>query len=388
MHILYLDWPCFGGQNVLFMFEQRGWRVTKFSHPDYLLRVSDSFIKAADEVFAQSDADFDFCFSYNYFPLMARVCKEHDLKYISFVYDSPQVKLYSYTVTYPTNYIFVFDSALVETFRKGGINTFYYMPLPVNGNLIDHLLTKPYDRKRLSAEVSFVGSLYNEEHNFLDRYSGISDYTNGYLQAVMDAQSKVYGYHFMDECLKPDIVDDLQSQVNYSPESDGVETLPYVFDDYFLCRKLTSMERVQLLSAVAAQFPLKLFTLNDKAVIPHAQNMGTADYYKEMPYVFHDSKINLNISLRSIRSGIPLRCMDILGNGGFLLSNYQSDFLRHFTPDEDFVYFENEADLLQKIDYYLSHEEKRAAIAASGHDKVLKYHNFDVIFNEILSIAL
>jgi spore maturation protein CgeB len=116
--------------------------------------------------------------------------------------------------------------------------------------------------------------------------------------------------------------------------------------------------------------------------------MGTADYYEEMPYIFHDSKINLNISLRSIRSGIPLRCMDILGNGGFLLSNYQSDFLRHFTPDEDFVYFENETDLLHKIDYYLSHEEERAAIAASGHDKVLKYHNFDVIFDEILSIAL
>jgi spore maturation protein CgeB len=388
MHILYLDWPCFGGLDMLFMFEQRGYRVTKFSHPDYLQRVSDSFMKAADEVFAQSDADFDFCFSYNYYPLMARVCKEHNLKYISFVYDSPQVKLYSYTVTYPTNYIFVFDSELVDTFRKGGINTFYYMPLPVNGSIIDHLLTKPYDKKRLSAEVSFVGALYNEDYNFLDRYAGISDYTKGYLEAVMDAQSKVYGYHFMDECLNPDIINDLQSQVKYKPEPDGVETLSYVFDDYFLCRKLTSTERVQLLSAVAAQFPLKLFTLNDKAVIPHAQNMGIADYYDEMPYVFHDSKINLNISLRSIRSGIPLRCMDILGNGGFLLSNYQSDFLRHFTPDEDFVYFENEADLLHKIDYYLSHEEERAAIAASGHDKVLKYHSFDVIFDEILSIAL
>jgi spore maturation protein CgeB len=369
------------------MFDQRGYRVTKFSHPDYLQRTSDSFMQAAEEIFDNSDRAFDFCFSYNYYPLMARVCQKHNLKYISFVYDSPQVKLYSYTVTYPTNYIFVFDSALVETFCKGGINTFYYMPLPVNGSIIDHLLTKPYDRERLSAEVSFVGALYNEEHNFLDRYSGISDYTKGYLQAIMDAQSKVYGYHFMEECLTPNIIDDLQSQVKYSPEVDGVETLSYVFDDYFLCRKLTSTERVQLLSAVAEKFPLKLFTLNARAVIPHAQNMGVADYYADMPYVFHDSKINLNISLRSIRSGIPLRCMDILGNGGFLLSNYQSDFLLHFTPDEDFVYFENEEDLLRKVDYYLSHEEKRAAIAASGHDKVLKYHNFDMIFDEILSVA-
>ena len=139
-----------------------------------------------------------------------------------------------------------------------------------------------------------------------------------------------------------------------------------------------------MLSAVAENFSLKLFTLNKDAEIPHAINMGTADYYTEMPYIFHDSKINLNISLRSIHSGIPLRCMDIMGCGGFLLTNYQPDFLRHFIPDEDFVYFENESDLLKKIDYYLSHEEKRMAIAESGHDKVLRNHNYDVIFDTIL----
>jgi spore maturation protein CgeB len=388
MHILYLDWPCFGQVYVLSLFEQRGYKVTKFAHPDYPLRTSYAFMQAAEEVFARSEEDFDFCFSYNYFPLMARVCHAHNLKYISFVYDSPQVKLFSYTVTYPTNYIFVFDSELVSKFRSNGLNSFYYMPLPVNGTMIDQLLTRNYDHERLSAEVSFVGSLYDEEHNFLDRYTGISEYTKGYLNAIMDAQSKVYGCSFLEECLTNSIIDDLQSQVHYSPEPDGVETLSYVFADYFLCRKLTATERRSLLTAVAARFPLRLFTLNPNAAIPHAQNMGTADYYQEMPYIFHNSRINLNISLRSIKSGIPLRCMDIMGCGGFLLSNFQSDFLRHFTPDEDFVYFENEADLLHKVDYYLSHEEKRAAIAASGHDKVLKYHNFDVIFDEILSTAL
>lgn len=388
MNILYLDWPCFGGLDMLFLFDQRKYRVTKFFHEDYLKRESPAFLEAADQVFEAQKEDFDFCFSYNYYPLMARACQKHNLKYVSFVYDSPQVKLYSYTVTYPTNYIFVFDSELVSHFRSGGIETFYYMPLPVNGSIIDHLMTKPYDKQRLSADVSFVGALYNEEHNFLDRYPGISDYTKGYLEAVMNAQSKVYGYSFMEECLTKPIIDDLQSQVHYSPEPDGVETLPYVYNDYFLCRKLTSTERVQLLTAVAEKFPLKIFTLNDKAVIPNAKNMGIADYYDEMPYVFHDSRINLNISLRSIKSGIPLRCMDILANRGFLLSNYQSDFLRHFTPDEDFVYFENQEDLLKKIDFYLSHDKERRAIAESGHDKVLKHHNFAVIFDEILNVVL
>lgn len=385
MNVLYLDWPCFGGVDILTLFTQRGYHVTKFFHKDYRIHTSQAFLDAAEEVFSSST--FDFCFSYNYYPLLARVCHAHNLKYISFVYDSPQLKLYSYTVTFPTNYIFVFDSELVAQYRQNGLTTFYYMPLPVNGTIIDTLLKKPFNKERVSADVSFIGALYNEEHNFLDRYTGISDYTKGYLQAVMDAQSKVYGFNFMEQCLTKPILDDLQSQVKYKNQVDGVETLSYVFADYFLARKLTSMERISLLTKVAEHFPLKLFTLNQKAVIPNAQNMGVADYYDEMPYVFHESKINLNISLRSIKSGIPLRCMDIMGNGGFLLSNFQSDFLQHFVPDEEFVYFENENDLIHKIDYYLSHEEKRKAIAEAGHDKVIKNHNFPLIFDQILDVV-
>ena len=142
-----------------------------------------------------------------------------------------------------------------------------------------------------------------------------------------------------------------------------------------------------MLGAVSEQFPLKLFTLDPNADIPNATNMGTTDYYNEMPLVFHNSKINLNISLRSIKSGIPLRCMDILGAGGFLLTNYQADLCRHFTANEDFVYFEDEADLLQKIKYYLSHEDERTTIARNGYEKALEHYNYETVLSELFSIA-
>ena len=56
----------------------------------------------------------------------------------------------------------------------------------------------------------------------------------------------------------------------------------------------------------------------------------------------------LNLTLRSITSGIPLRALDILGCGGFLLSNYQPELCEYFTPDVDFVYFNDMDDLEQK----------------------------------------
>lgn len=385
MNILFLDWPCFGRMDILDFFSRQHHTVKLFSHPDYNLRVSERFIAEADKVL--NEEMFDFCFSYNYFPLMARACNKHHLKYISFVYDNPQVKLYSCTVTYPTNYIFLFDSSIVEQFRNDGISSFYYMPLPVNAQKLHSILKQPYDKERLQSEVSFVGSLYNEEHNLYDSLTGLSAYTSGFLNALLNAQSQVYGYNFIEECLTPAIIEDMQKAARYKRNVDGVENLSYIFSDYFLCRKLTSMERIDFLSSIAEHFSLKLFTQTEKAIVGNAQNMGLADYVTETPYIFHDSKINLNLTLRSIKNGIPLRCMEIMASGGFLLTNFQSDFLRHFTPDEDFVYFENKNDMLHKIDYYLNHDAERMAIAESGYEKVLKYHNYDVIFEQIFEIA-
>lgn len=384
MNILFLDWPCFGRTDFLNFFSERHDSVTLFSHADYELRKSDSFLAALYSVL--ENQQFNFCFSYNFFPLMATACYKCNIKYISFVYDSPQVKLYSYTVTYPTNYIFLFDSSLVTQFQKEGLSRFYYMPLPVNADRIHSLLQKPYDSARLSADVSFVGSLYNENHNLYDSLQGISSYTKGYLDAIMQAQSHVYGYNFLEECLTPAITAELQNAAHYQKNPDGVESLSFIFSDYYLCRKLTSMERINILTDVASHFPLKIFTPNNNYVIPNASNMGVADYLTETPYIFHDSKINLNITLRSIKSGIPLRCMEIMSCGGFLLTNFQSDFFKHFVAGEDFVYFESNDDMLQKIDYYLTHEKERTSIAESGYQKVLKNHSYETIFQQIFNI--
>ena len=56
-----------------------------------------------------------------------------------------------------------------------------------------------------------------------------------------------------------------------------------------------------------------------------------------MPLIFRESKINLNITLRSITSGMPLRALDIMGAGGFLLSNYQQELAENYIDGEELV---------------------------------------------------
>ena len=119
-----------------------------------------------------------------------------------------------------------------------------------------------------------------------------------------------------------------------------------------------------------------MYTYDKEVTIPGVINRGKIDYYDDMPYVFHNSKINLNITLRSIKSGIPLRALDIMGCGGFLLSNYQPEYDEYFVADEDYVFYQDYYDLMEKIDYYLTHEKERQEIAANGCRKVREEHNY------------
>ena len=96
----------------------------------------------------------------------------------------------------------------------------------------------------------------------------------------------------------------------------------------------------------------------------------------------------MNITLRSIKNAIPLRAYDIMGAVGFLMSNYQMDLERHFIPGEDYEYYDGRKNLLDKIEYYLKHEDERAEIAKNAHDKIAKEHTFDVRVGQILDRVL
>ena len=73
---------------------------------------------------------------------------------------------------------------------------------------------------------------------------------------------------------------------------------------------------------------------------------------------------------------MPLRAFEIMGSGGFLLTNYQAEFLDYFIPGEDFDYFESPEDMIHKIDFYLNHDNLRKQIAQNGLNKIKMYHTF------------
>ena len=392
MKIVFLDWNCFNKGDTLEALTSMGHSLFRYIESGYNDIQNKEFLDSCCRMLRRENPRV--FFSYNYFPLVAEACHLENIPYISFVYDSPYTYLYSYTLIYPTNHVFLFDRSWVQEFNSGGLKNVHYMVLPGNVNRAEKLENKGYDRARTDCDISFVGTLYNEEHNFYDKLIENSpEYLKGYLSGLMEAQQKLYGMNIVDSALeKESIYEMLSKALPVKDSSQGIEPKAYRYSNYFVKRKITQIERQRLLTllgdTLGREWDIKLFTVDLNYKLNGIKNMGVTGYETEMPLVFKNSRINLNISLRSINTGIPLRCIDILSSGGFLLSNYQSDLAIDFVPGEDFDYFGSKEEMISKCEYYLSHDKERKEIAQNGQRKISRLYSFNAVFDRMFSLAL
>lgn len=372
MRILILDWPALGNDDIRDSLKELGHETEYIAFSEEKDNC-ESFKKRLKDLLKVKSADA--LFSFNYFPVVSDCCNEAGLRYISWVYDSPYMNIYSYTVLNEVNSIYVFDYGVYEEFKNNGIKTVRYMPLGINVKRLSKLKLTHDTKTKYSADISFVGSLYTEsKHNLYSKFDSVSDKTKGYLDAIIQSQMNIYGINILEELISDSILGELEKAYPTNPESPYVMSSKKIYSEYVFSRRVTALERQKIISSISGMSKVsgmiaKLYTHDNSVSYSGILNMGICDYYKEMPYVFMASKINLNITLRSIKTGIPLRALDILGCGGFLISNYQEEFFEYFSPGDDMVIYESVPDLMDKIRFYLKNDDERLRIAQNGRNK-------------------
>lgn len=303
------------------------------------------------------------------------------IRYVSIIWDAPYIKLYTPFGRMKNCYFSVFDKLDYGKFVEDGIPHVIYQPLSVNR---DDVLK--WDAKRKSKErkywneISFVGSLYDD--NPYDKYvqkmpEKIQDYFLSIFEEAAfcwDGINRIYG--------KTDkaILDYMQLVVP-DFKLDNVLDIDDVrfFEVTSLVRKIANIERVFTLNMLGGMFPVTLYTNTgtDISGIPNVQVMPPVMPGEEVFSVYAFSKINLNISLKGIEGGTPQRILDIMGAGGFVLTNYCSETAELFEEDKEIVMFKTPEELVEKAEYYLSHEKEREQIAAAGHAKVLSDYIYE-----------
>jgi spore maturation protein CgeB len=91
--------------------------------------------------------------------------------------------------------------------------------------------------------------------------------------------------------------------------------------------------------------------------------------------------------LPSVSSGyeeqIKGRNFEVPGCGGFMLTGWAENLEDYYVVGEEVVCFDQTAELIEKVRYYLDHEAERQAIARAGYERTLREHTYAHRFAEI-----
>ena len=368
MTILFHHWPSF--------FQRDLQEILKEEHITFDL-LSWDFTKNKEEdqfaFYMQKHIDltkYDLLLSVNYWPLLSKLCQNNHIPYVAWCYDAPfEDEHIEDTLGNEQNHVYCFDRMQAQFYQKKGFKTVYHLPLGINVKRLSAVSTSSQLCDHYRCQISFVGKLYESVADWLLQHS--EEYCKGYLQALISAQREVYGAFFLADALTDSFLDRMNHSFQW-PDHSLPQTITREHLTYALACEATRRDRIILLSLLGKRFHTKLFTYDKSFPMQHAEICPAVNYWNEMPYVFAASKINLNITLRSIQTGIPLRALDIMGCGGFLLSNYQEELDEHFMNGKEVVLYESIPDALEKAGYYLSHEAERAQIAEKGRSRVLQ----------------
>ncbi len=311
-----------------------------------------------------------FVFSINYFPYLSIVCQGIGVKYVSVSVTCPMMEIYNITIRNSCNRVFLFDYEQYLSIRDENPDGIFYLPLGAGTTRIDNLLK---NESGYLYDVSFVGSLYNEKDPFA--FLKLSDDSKSRYEFLMWQQIKSCSYDqaLLEHNISDEDVKEIENAADsFYPSDLCVRDMSrFVAINNYLSPHMTYLERVDILNNLAKNLnpgSVHLFTNSDTSELTAVRVHGGVATLTEMPIVFKKSKINLNLTTRSIKTGLPQRIWEILASEGFLLTNYQDEIPEFLEIGKHLVAYENDDELLELVRYYLDHEDQRKEIARAGHE--------------------
>ena len=157
---------------------------------------------------------------------------------------------------------------------------------------------------------------------------------------------------------------------------------------YMFARELAERERIGALRELGKAGHVKVYTSEpDKTSIADltgAEILDKVSYDSEMPLIFAASKINLNITVPGIESGIPQRVFDILGMGGLCLTNWQPEMEELFDTSKELAVAKDYGELREKAEFYLKNDKARLEMSLAGYLKVKECYTYPKAMKRIL----
>lgn len=318
--------------------------------------------------------------THNFSVNVAEACHVLGIPYIAWLFDSPQVATYTKYALYPECHIFSFDKAQEARLNAIGLPHVYYQPLAANIQHSARVNITDADIAKYSCDLSFIGQLYRNT-SFEKFYAII---TEDERKVVDEALTRKICDWSKGSNIYDSFSDEYIGQIEACIAIDDFKTFnvnhKHIIETLILPPAIAQIERKNLMMLASEICNARLYTI-DKDVENAAALLGPdrvfpAIHDDDLYKAYYASKINLNVTLRSIETGAPQRIFDIMSVGGTVLSNYQEELEELFVPDHEIMLFESEDEYIDKITYLLTHERDRLSIGINGYKRVVSEYNF------------
>jgi hypothetical protein len=144
-----------------------------------------------------------------------------------------------------------------------------------------------------------------------------------------------------------------------------------------------TQERVNTLGYLCRKFDrMKVFGLGWESMLP-SKCLGGFVELPQINGVYNASKIVLNINhYNDIEHYWSIRMIEGMASGSMMLTKYVPGLEKYFTNFKDLVWFYSLSDCIGLLEYYLSHEEEREAVAERGRIAAYKDFRWEAIMEK------
>ncbi len=380
MKILVPRWHCYHLDEVIHVLKKAGHAVLSWETSPRNYHYDPVFRRK----FASTVAEREIAcvFSLQYYPILSNLCESLHLPYISWCCNtSADQMLLTKSICNPCNIIFHGDSHWVAKLQRIGAKKVAYLPWAAGTPISFRTASSGTDKTASLAQTRInadsgteidISLIDTADREAWDRYlvlmARIHRRAKGFLDGLMQAQQAIYGFPFLEYALNDAVLDAMEAVLPLPGPRDSIAPREGLYARQILYPAITRREvdaALELLSRTSEGTKIR--------------RIGCAE---ELP----PAKIYLLPAPRDIQNGIPAQAMEIMGSGGFLLTSFQSDYLRFFEPGKDYVYYESPEDMADKARYYLAHQEERQEIARHGQRTVMAGHTLAMRVQEMLSI--
>ena len=143
---------------------------------------------------------------------------------------------------------------------------------------------------------------------------------------------------------------------------------------------------VALLERLSARVPIDVWGYGARTSAGPDSYHGEA-WGLEMYEVLARSRISLNRHIDvAEKHANNMRLFETTGVGALLLTESAPNLADLFAPGEEVVAYDDEEELVEKIEHYLEHDDERIAIAAAGQTRTLGEHTYRQLMVELAAI--